>query len=149
MIDESGTAQIADPIMNRVDEQIAWYSAKSRSAQRVYKRLKVVEIIAAAVIPFIAGLAYHHVAMVAGGLGVLVTVIEGVIHLNQYQHNWTSYRGCGEALKHEKFMYLAKAGPYSTSADPHALLAERTETQLSQENARWAASQDQDAAKQR
>ncbi len=145
---EGSAVQNDDPIMKRLEDQIAWYSSKSRAAQHIYKRLKVIEIIAAAMIPFIAGLSFHSVAMVTGGLGVLVTVIEGVIHLNQYQQNWTSYRSTSENLKHEKFMYLGKAGPYSNASDPHALLAERIETQVSQESARWAASQNQDATKQ-
>jgi len=149
MNDIGSSVQNDDPIMKRLEDQIAWYSGKSRAAQHTYKRLKVVEIIAAAMIPFIAGLNFRYVAMVAGGLGVLVTVIEGLIHLNQYQQNWTSYRSTAEGLKHEKFMYLGKAGPYSTATDPHALLAERVEAQVSQESTQWAASQQQDGAKQK
>ena len=146
--DVVNAVQSDDPIFQRLEDQIAWYSGKSRAAQHTYKRLKVVEIIAAATIPFVAGLKLTYSAMVAGGLGVLVTVIEGVIHLNQYQQNWTSYRATSEALKHEKFTYLAKAGPYGAAADAHALLAERVESQVSQEGGRWAANQEQDAAKQ-
>jgi Protein of unknown function (DUF4231) len=151
--DVVNAAQGGDPIFQRLEDQIAWYSGKSRAAQHTYKRLKVVEIIAAATIPFIAGvkalpyLPMVNTAMVAGGLGVLVTVIEGVIHLNQYQQNWTSYRATSEALKHEKFTYLAKAGPYASAADPHALLAERVESQVSQEGGRWVASQNPDTTK--
>ena len=148
MDEESAVQNDGDPIMKRLEDQIAWYSGKSRAAQHTFKRLKVIEIIAAAMIPFIAGLSFRFVAMVTGGLGVLVTVIEGLIHLNQYQQNWTSYRATSEGLKHEKFMYLGKAGAYSTTADPHALLAERVETLVSQESARWIASQDQEATKQ-
>jgi Protein of unknown function (DUF4231) len=146
--DVVNAVQSGDPIFQRLEDQIAWYSSKSRAAQHTYKWLKVVEIIAAAMIPFIAGVkALPNMPMVAGGLGVLVTVIEGVIHLNQYQQNWTSYRATSEALKHEKFTYLAKAGPYASAADPHALLAERIEGQVSQEGGRWVANQNPDAAK--
>jgi Protein of unknown function (DUF4231) len=146
--DVVNAVQSGDPIFQRLEDQIAWYSSKSRSAQHTYKRLKVVEIIAAATIPFIAGVkALPYMPMVAGGLGVLVTVIEGVIHLNQYQQNWTSYRATSEALKHEKFTYLGKAGPYASAADPHALLAERVESQVSQEGGRWVASQNPDSTK--
>jgi Protein of unknown function (DUF4231) len=132
-----------DVTMQRLEDQIHWYSSRSRAAQHTYKRMKVVEILAAAMIPFIAGLHFPYVAMVTGGLGVLVTVIEGLIHLNQYQQNWTSYRATAEALKHEKYTYLAKAGAYSSAADPHALLAERIENLVSQEGAHWISAQDQ------
>ena len=148
MDEASAVRNDGDPIMGRLEDQIAWYSGKSRAAQHTFKRFKVAEIIAAAMIPFIAGLSFKYVAMVTGGLGVLVTVIEGLIHLNQYQQNWTTYRATAEGLKHEKFLYLGKAGQYSTAADPHALLAERVETLVSQESAHWVASQDQEATKQ-
>jgi len=148
MDEASAVRNDGDPIMGRLEDQIAWYSGRSRAAQHTFKRFKVAEIIAAAMIPFIAGLSFKYVAMVTGGLGVLVTVIEGLIHLNQYQQNWTTYRATAEGLKHEKFMYLGKAGQYSTAADPHALLAERVETLVSQESAHWVASQDQEATKQ-
>jgi len=149
MDEASAVRNDGDPTMGRLEDQITWYSEKSRAAQHTFKRFKVAEIVAAAMIPFIAGLSFKYVAMVTGGLGVLVTVIEGLIHLNQYQQNWTSYRATAEGLKHEKFMYLGKAGPYSTAADPHALLAERIETLVSQESARWVSSQDQESTKQK
>ncbi|MGA7106334.1 MAG: DUF4231 domain-containing protein, partial [Terracidiphilus sp.] len=72
-----------------------------------------------------------------------ITVLEGLLHLNQYQQNWTNYRSTCEALKHEKFVYLAKAGPYATASDPRALLAERIESTVSQEHAQWASVQQQ------
>jgi hypothetical protein len=105
----------------------------------------VVEILSAAAIPFLAGLSYRYDKLVTGGLGVLITILEGLLHLNQYQQNWTNYRSTCEALKHEKYVYLAKAGPYATAQDPHALLAERIESTVSQEHAQWASVQQQAA----
>ena len=74
-------------------------------------------------------------------LGVLITVLEGILQLNQYQQNWVTYRATCEAMKHEKFTYLARAGVYATAADARALLAERVETIGSQENSKWASLQ--------
>ena len=133
----------ADPTLERLEDQIGWYDRRSNRNQKVYKWIKVVEIGAAAFIPFAAGLKLR--PEVAGGLGVLVTVLEGLLHLNQYQHNWITYRSTCESLKHEKYLYLAKAGPYATAASPHALLAERIESLVSQEHAKWAAGQEQTA----
>ncbi len=132
-----------DPIYGRLEEQIAWYDRNSRSSQRIFKRIKIVEILAAAAIPFLAGLNYPHDKSVTAGLGVLITILEGMLHLNQYQQNWINYRSTCEALKHEKYLYLAKAGPYATVADPRALLAERVESTVSQEHAQWASVQQQ------
>jgi hypothetical protein len=138
-------AMASDPIFDRLEDQIDWYDRKSRSAQHVFKRIKVVEILSAAAIPFLAGLSYRYDKLVTGGLGVLITILEGLLHLNQYQQNWTNYRSTCEALKHEKYVYLAKAGPYATAQDPHALLAERIESTVSQEHAQWASVQQQAA----
>jgi hypothetical protein len=130
-----------DPIMDRLEDQIRWYDSKSLRCQHIYKRVKVVEIFAAAIIPFVSTMNFPHVAYVTGGLGVLITVLEGILHLNQYQQNWTTYRSTCEGLKHEKFVYLGKAAPYSSVPDPHALLAERIESLVSQEHAKWASTQ--------
>jgi hypothetical protein len=129
-----------DPIYQRLLDEQAWYSQKSRAARRAFKRIKVAEIVAAAVIPFLTGhTAFPGVTYVIGGLGVLITILEGVLHLNQYQENWTNYRNPAESLKHEKFLFLAKAGPYAGAADPRATLAERVEALISQENSQWVA----------
>ena len=45
-----------------------------------------------------------------------------------------------EALKHERYLYLAHAGQYA-GEDRHDLLAERLEGLISQEHAKWTASQ--------
>lgn len=133
--------------MKRIDDQIAWYDRKSLMNQRTYKRIKIAEIFAAAIIPFLTSLGIQHTGIVAGGLGVLITVFEGLLHLNQYQQNWINYRSTCEALKHEKYTYLGKAAPYANVLDPHALLAERIESLVSQEHAKWASTQQQEQGK--
>jgi len=131
-----------DPTMERLEDQIAWYDRKSLTNQRYYKRIKVVEISAAALIPFLSAFKLAQMLLwVSGGLGVLITVLEGMLHLNQYQQNWISYRSTCESLKHEKYVYLGKAAPYAGAADPHALLAERIESLVSQEHSKWASVQ--------
>jgi len=133
------TPDPADPIYQRLLEEQAWYSQKSRAARTGFKRIKVTEIVAAAMIPFLTGHTWPGITYVVGGLGVLITILEGLLHLNQYQENWTNYRNTSESLKHEKFLFLAKAGPYANIADPRAALAERVEALISQENSQWFA----------
>ena len=72
-----------------------------------------------------------------------IVVLESVQQLFQFHSNWTHYRSTSEALKHEKFLYLAHAGSYATAANPEALLAERIEARVSQEHASWASEQNQ------
>jgi hypothetical protein len=111
----------------------------------MYKWLKGVEIVAAALVPLAAG--FHFPAALTGSLGVLIAVLEGLLQLNQYLQNGISYRSTCEALKHEKYLYLASAGPYATDdrAHAHAKLAERVESLVSQENSQWTAVQERQA----
>jgi hypothetical protein len=141
---EATHAPTMDPIMERLEDQIGWYDRGSRTNQRYFKRIKMVEIAAAAVIPFLSAFSFPRIMWVTGGLGVLITILEGMLHLNQYQQNWTAYRSTCESLKHEKYVYLGKASPYANAADPHALLAERIESLVSQEHAKWASAQQQE-----
>lgn len=79
---------------------------------------------------------------VLGAMGAAIAVIESVQQLYPFHGDWISYRSTCEALKHEKYLYLAKAGPHVAAADVHALLAERVELLVSQENAKWASAQE-------
>lgn len=144
MNEATNVPALPDPIMQRLEEQITWYDSRSLRNQKAYKRIKVIEIVAAAVIPLVAVVNIPHSRTVTGGLGVLITVLEGLLHLNQYQQNWTTFRSTCEALKHEKYIYLAKAAPYANVGDAYALLAERIESLVSQEHAKWTASQQQE-----
>jgi hypothetical protein len=69
--------------------------------------------------------------------------VEAVQQLNQYQTNWILYRSTCEALKHEKYLYLSTAGPYSTASDRKVLLAERVEGLVSQEHAKWTSNREE------
>ena len=134
-----------DPTLERLEDQIGWYDRKSRYNRRMYKWLKGVEIIAAGVVPLSAGL--HLPAPLTGSLGVLIAVLEALLQLNQYFQNGVSYRATCDALKHEKYLYLAAAGAYATEdrAHAHAKLAERIESLVSQENSQWTALQEREA----
>jgi hypothetical protein len=84
----TGTLLIG-PIMKRLEDQIGWYDRKSLLNQRYFKRIKIVAITAAALIPFVSAFNFERMAWVSGGLGVVVviTVLEGMLHLNQYEPN--------------------------------------------------------------
>jgi hypothetical protein len=128
-----------DITLDRLQDQIDWYDRKSGSNQKAYRFLKICTITAAALVPILANTA----APIAAGLGVLIVVVEGLQQLYQCHTNWIAYRSTCEALKHEKFLYLVKAGIYATAKDAHVLLAERVESLVSQEHAKWASSQEQ------
>jgi len=122
-------------VWERLEDQLSWYEDKSGSNQWCYKWLKVLEIAVAAALPVVA--AVHSPVWVTGGLAAVVIVLEGIQHIFQFQEHWVTYRSTAEALKNERYLYLAKAGPYAGVYRDRAL-AERIEALLSQEHTRWA-----------
>jgi len=122
----------------RLEDQIAWYDRKSQKNQRRFKQLKVCQIVVAAAIPVLAAVDGSPVWLL-GGLGALIVVLEGLQQLQQYQQNWTSYRTTCERLNNEKFLFIARAGSYAVAPNPEALLAERVEGLISQEQVAWVA----------
>jgi len=128
----------AHPAWDRLEDQVSWYDRKSGDNQRRYKWLKLLEFAVAATLPVVAGV--HSPVWVTGGLAAVIVVLEGTQHLYQFQEHWITYRSTAEALKHERYLYLATAGPYA-GEDRHSQLAERIECLISQEHAKWTASQ--------
>jgi hypothetical protein len=129
------------PAWERLEDQVGWYDRKSQSAQRAYKRLKVLQLVAAAAVPVVAAAAAA--PWVTAAVGGVVLVLEGVQQLGQYQSNWITYRSTCEALKHQKYLYLAGAGPYHNPQERSVVLAEHIEGLVSQEHARWVSSREE------
>ena len=139
------------PTWERLEDQIAWYDQKSQASQRRYKRLKLAQVFIAGLIPLAAlfSIPIDYFKLITAILGLLVLIIEALQQLNQYQQNWISYRSTCEALKHEKYLYLAAAGPYGIAEDQRkriAVLADRIEGLISQEHAKWVSAQEQSLA---
>ena len=139
----SEAAPPASPAWQRLEDQLGWYERNSARCKRWFHRLKVLQIVVAACIPVTAALGAS--AAVAGVLGAVIVVVEGLQQLFQYQQNWTSYRATAESLKHEKYLYLSRAGAYRDAADPDALLAERVEARVSTEHTAWVNEQRESA----
>jgi Protein of unknown function (DUF4231) len=130
---------------SRLEQQINWYDSKSGSAQKFYKRIKFVEFSLGAAIPFMA----HVSPWATSTIGVAVILLEGLQHLNQWQHNWITYRSTCEALRHEKYSYLGRSGVYDSHSDEECkkILVERVESLVSTEHAKWISRQEYDSKK--
>lgn len=127
-------------LKTRVDDQINWYDKKSQFHQNWYKGLRIVEIVAATSIPFLAGYIADtepHFRTTVGFLGLLIAVITAIVSLCQFQENWVEYRTTCESLKHEKFLFLTKTEPYNVDT-PFPLLVQRVESMISKENTTWS-----------
>jgi len=122
---------------DRLEDQLQWYDRKSAWNKTVYKQLKLLSLVIAVSIPLVALTGFVKTTAV---FGAMIAFLEGLQQLNQYHDNWISYRSTAEALKHEKFLYLAKAGPY-VGDNFESVLADRVESLVSQEHAKWASTQ--------
>jgi hypothetical protein len=129
----------------RLEQQIRWYDRKSMAAQRYFRRAKIAEITCAALVPFMVKIQ----TTVAAVLGVVVVVLEGMQQVSQWSQNWITYRSTCEALRHEKYSYMARSGVYEGKSDEEArrILAQRVESLVSTEHAKWISRQEYDISK--
>jgi hypothetical protein len=139
MPDNADEQTRTDQVMARLDDQIGWYSRAATRNRRGHWTLRIASLTMAAAIPLTVLL--EQPSVLAALLGAGIVVVEGAHELFRLQQNWTSYRATAEALKHEKYLFLAGAGPYRDEANPRPLLAERIEALISGETAQWVALQ--------
>ena len=139
MVPEDLSMNVDEYLENRLNAQIEWYDRKSGWNQRWYKKLRLLEILAAASIPFLTAYitdATPDMKIVVGGLGVLIAVSSGVMALFKYQEQWLQYRTTAESLQHHKYLYLTKTAPYNNDSSFN-LLVETIEGLISKENSNW------------
>lgn len=126
-------------IKERLDNQINWYNDKSKRSQNWFKTLRVIEILAAATIPFLAGYVTDtepKLKIAIGVLGVIIALVTGFISLNKFQEIWTEYRTTSETLKHHKYLFLTRSNPYNTE-EAFQTLVQTVEALVSKENSNW------------
>jgi hypothetical protein len=130
----------------RLEQQIEWYDRKSQSAQRWYKQIKFCEFALSGLVPITALVANGWVTALIGAGAV---ILEGLQQLNQWQHKWITYRSTCEALRHEKYSFLARSGSYDGLDDNQAkkVLVEHVESLVSTEHAKWITRQEYDPTK--
>lgn len=128
-------------LQDRVEDQINWYDTKSKTSQRWFKSLRIIEIASAAIIPFIAGYSESIPCgiIIIGFLGILIAICTGLAALNKYQENWLMYRTTCETLRHEKFLFMTETKPYD-DGEAFNQLVTRVENLISKENTLWARS---------
>lgn len=127
-------------IKDRVENQIDWYSAKSQWNQKRFKCLRILEIICAAMIPFLVsyiGEDSLNLKIIVGFLGATIAVISCILGIYKFEENWIQYRTTSESLKHEKFLFLTRSSQYGIE-NAFPLFVERIESLISKENSSWA-----------
>jgi hypothetical protein len=124
-------------LKDRVENQIHWYSEKSRLNKTAFIVLQIITLAASASVPLFSIFSGDMWARIlVAVLGSATAISTGIVSLCQYREHWVEYRTTAESLKHEKFLFLTKTEPYST-ADAFNVLVERVEALVSQENMNW------------
>ena len=125
-------------LTERLDDQINWYDQKSGWNQRLHKRLRLAEVLAAASIPFLTGFIadFSFMTHVVAVVGVAIAVVSGAFSVFKFQENWIEYRTTAETLKHQKYLFLTQTSPYDGEAAFH-ILVETVEGFISEENSKW------------
>ncbi|PHS38135.1 MAG: hypothetical protein COB07_08865 [Sulfurovum sp.] len=124
----------------RLDDQIKWYSGKSRYNQKMYKRLGLLQIISASLIPLLSGLSsiISYSQWITGILGVIIAISVSASALYKFHENWLAYRTTSEALQHEKLLYFTQTAPYDND-ERFQTLVSRAESIMVNENQNWLA----------
>jgi hypothetical protein len=118
-----------DVVWQRLEDQLAWYDIKASHSRAWHMRLSLLTTLSAvATIAFLGLDAPKWLGMTSA---LLVVLSQALQQLYQFQQNWVSYRATAEALKKEKYLYLALAGPYESATEPRRLLIERIQSIVS------------------
>ena len=138
LLGSSSQISEAEYLSSRLDNQINWYSTESSCCQKRHKFLRILEVIAAALIPFLSaiGTDIPNNSWIVGSLGALIAICAASSGIFKFHENWIQYRATSEQLKHEKYLFLARAAPYADS-DAFQVLVHRVEGLISKENSTW------------
>lgn len=139
MVSEQEAMTEEEYLKDRLESQIDWYDKKSGWHQSWHKKIRFIEIVAAASIPFLTGYitdSSPDMKIIVGGLGVLIAVASGTVALFKFQEHWLQYRTTAESLKHHKYLFLTQTAPYNKE-NCFNLLVESVEGLISKENSNW------------
>jgi len=128
----------------RVIDQYSWYDKKSSFNKKRFYFSRTLVIASGALIPLLVGYADEHTPFfnhIAGALGVVVVVSEGMLSLKKYQENWSIYRMTAERLKREKILFENGVGDDYAAGDGPAFqrFVVKAEQIMASENEEWNA----------
>jgi hypothetical protein len=126
-------------LKNRVQDQIDWYDRKSGILKKRYRRMKAATILLGISIPVVVSLSNmaDGLKYVAGGLGAIISGLEGISGMLKDKDNYLAYRATREALMREKMLFTAAAGPYEKAQQAFARFVANCEGIMAHEHAGW------------
>lgn len=124
-------------VHRRLADQINYFDKRSVQNQKRFLLKRRVVIMSAALVTVAGALGLP--GWVPASLGAAILIVDGFLALDKNLENWLDYRRTCEDLKHEKYLYLSRAGDYADDEAPEALLALRTELILKSDHGKWSA----------
>jgi hypothetical protein len=90
----SSQISVAEYLSSRLDDQIDWYSTKSTYCQTRHKVLRILEVIAAAMIPFLSaiGTDIPYNSWIVGSLGAVIAICAASSGIFKFHENWIQFR---------------------------------------------------------
>lgn len=110
----------------RVEDQLNYYEKAAKRAKRTYMWMQSSIIVLGLLVPVIVNIpsswgSGDSAVDLTGEIRIAVTVfsltlaiLTGIMNFRKYGDLWLSYRLTEESIKHEKFMFLTRAGPYES-----------------------------------
>jgi len=125
-------------LKQRVEVQRRWYSKRSRQNKRWFYCLRIMEIVLAALIPFLVAseLPETWKIPVVGFMGICIAVITGIMSLCGFEKKWIAYRTTSETMKMLKYIYITHASPYDDQ-NRFKRFVNDIENLISKENKEW------------
>jgi hypothetical protein len=117
-VDQPGP-DIAEYVVKRVDDQLAYFDANAIRNQSAYKRLKSTSIACNVLTTMTIALAFTVSERYKVYMGILALVLSTIVlatyqweEFQNYGAKWEKFRLVAEQLKSEKFRFLNRAGRY-------------------------------------
>lgn len=123
----------------RFEPKYEFFEFQARRHRRYYLRIRMAEIVFAALIPLKVAFIPHETILfkvLVGGFAVLVTILSGMLLLNRYQEKWITFRATADALQREKYLFLTRRGEYH-HRNAEGIFVEQVEAILNNEEKQW------------
>lgn len=123
-------------LAERWQSQRDYYSRKSARNKQLYQGFQIFVALSAVAVPVLLAIPEMPkiIPAIMSGLVAAATAIENVYHFGD---NWRTFRQTLEALKRERALYDAEAGPYGNSKTAFRRFVERSENIIAEETGRY------------
>ena len=122
-----------------LSKQREWYSARASTHKANAHRLALLVIACGSLVVFVAALkpqGFDIYDAIIAGLGVVVTLAQGVLRIWRYDETWVEYRKASERMKREQRLYVNACGAYAGMIDEeerYKAFVETTESIIAEE----------------